>query len=311
MKKQLFRAHLVPLAALVIMGMIVTMFACQKTESNRSQPATSDLNTQLLNTTNFAVNDGNLDDQDFQDAFGLDEATTVNNFNGSGGGCKTITYEPSKDVYPHTKTIVYNNCESECKGGTINGTKVITVYMNPKTAQPGDLVKEIVYENFTVDDVQITSDSKTYLASTDPLTWHVVRTRTYVIPGKEGVTQTSSSDLMRELIAGGDTQDNSDDMYAVTGTTTGNENEHGGGLHGKYTSMIDETDPATAGATCCWRTSGTETITMEVKEKGSTTSLTEVLDYGDGTCDNQATLSINGGEAQTVTLPLYFWPLTQ
>jgi hypothetical protein len=41
MKKQLFRANLVPLAALVIMGMIVTMFACQKTESNRSQPATS------------------------------------------------------------------------------------------------------------------------------------------------------------------------------------------------------------------------------------------------------------------------------
>ncbi|HYK47075.1 MAG TPA: hypothetical protein VEV83_17985 [Parafilimonas sp.] len=311
MKRQLFRVNLVPLAALLIMGVIVTMFACQKTESNRSQP-TSDLNTQFLNNTNFAVNDENLDDQDFEDAVALDEDAPLDNFNGSGGGgCKTITYDPSRDVYPHTKTIVYNNCTSECKGGTINGTKVITVYVNPKLAKPGDLVKEIVYQNFTVDDVQITNDTKTYLASNDPLTWHVVRTRTYVIGGKDGITQTSSSDLMRELIAGGDTQDNSDDMYAVTGTTTGVENEHGGGLHGKYTSVIDETDPATAGANCCWRTSGTETINIEVREKGSTTSLTEVLDYGDGTCDNQATLSINGGEAQAVTLPLYFWPLSQ
>ena len=37
---------------------------------------------------------------------------------------------------------------------------------------------------------------------------------------------------------------------------------------------------------------------------------TEYLDYGGGNRDNNATLSINGGTPQAVTLPLVFFPLS-
>jgi hypothetical protein len=312
MKKHLGRTILFHLLAFSILFVIIMVVSCQKTQdaSSTRSDANKELNTQLMNSTNFALENENLDDQDFNDMIASDnmgensdnvELSTTND-------CKTVTYDPSKDVYPHTKTVVYNNCESECKGGTINGTKITYNYIDGDLAQPGDLIKETTYENLTVDSVKVAGDVKVYLVSHSPRTLHIVATRTFVIPGRDGTTETFNGDYTRTQIAGEGTNDNSDDVYAITGTANGMEILHGGTV-AKYTSVIDTNDPLIHEHGCCWRTQGTETITIDVKEKGSESTLTEVLDYGDGACDNEATLTINGGEPQMVTLPLIFYPL--
>ena len=297
------------LPAFSILFCFIMIVSCQKTQ-NTSSPRTgtnNELGTQYMNSTNFAFQNENLDDQDFEDAFALGNANEVN-LQGSSE-CKTVTYDPSKDVYPHTKTVVYNNCESNCVGGTINGTKITYNYMRSSDAQPGDLIKETTYDNLTVDSVKVNGSVKIYLVSNSPRTLHIVTTRTYVIPGADGLTETFKGDYMRTQIAGEGTEDTGDDVYAITGSAEGHENLHGGTV-AKYTSVIDSNDPLIKEHGCCWRSEGTETITLNVKSQGEESTLTEVLDYGDGTCDNEATLTINGGDPQTVTLPLVLYPLT-
>ena len=296
MKTQFFRANLLPLLAFFILFVTVAMVACRKTETTSAPRTNNESGTQSTNSTNFAYINASLDDDDFSDAFA------------DSSECKTVTFGPSKDVYPHTKTITYNNCFSDCKNGVLNGTKVVYDYINPDSAKPGDLVKEVSYQDFTIDSVKVSGDVKVYLVSSDPRTLHVVATRTYVISGKDGVTETVKSDHVRTQISGGNTESRDDDVYSVTGTSKGNEILHGGTV-AKYTAVIDPNDPVIKASACCWRSAGTETVSIEVKYRGSTSTLTEVLDYGDGACDDTATLTVNGGEAQTVTLPLMFWPL--
>ena len=295
MKKRFFRSNLLPLLASSILFVLVAIVSCQKTETTGALSSGNEAGTQSMNSTNAVYENTSLDDEDFDDAFT------------DSSECQTITFDPSKDVYPHTKTVVYNNCQSECKGAVLNGTKVIYDYMDPDSAKPGDLIKEVTYQNFTIDSVKVNGDVKVYLVSNDPRTLHVVATRTLVIPGKDGATETVKTDHVRTQIAGGSTETRSDDVYSITGTSSGHENWHGGTV-AKYTVVIDPNDPLIRATDCCWRSQGTETVTLEVNSKGSKTTLTEVLNYGDGTCDNQATLTING-QTQTVTLPLMFWPL--
>jgi len=295
MKTRAFGANLLPLLALMTLFAAVTIVSCRKTETTAAR-TNSESGTQFVNSTNFAHVNSDLDDKDFDDAFA------------DSGDCKTVTFDTSKDVYPHTKTITYNNCFSECKDGVLNGTKVVYNYVNPDSADAGDLIKEVTYQDFTIDSVKVSGDVKVYLVASAPYTLHIVATRTLVVSGKDGVTETVKTDHIRTQIAGGDTEDRSDDVYSVTGTSSGHENMHGGQV-AKYSAMIDANDRVIKAADCCWRSSGTETVTIDVNSRGTKSTLTEVLDYGDGSCDNQATLSVNGGEPQTVTLPLRFWPL--
>ena len=238
MKRHFVRTNLFPLLAFLVVSFIVITVSCRKTETTAAISVSNDESSiQFRNTTNFAFQNESLDDDDLGDADGSD--------------CATVTNDPSKDVYPHTKTITYNNCTDNCKGRLFNGTKIVQYYVDPETAKPGDLLKEVTYEDFIMDSVKVSGDIKVYLVSDNPWKLHVVATRTYVIPGKDGVTKTFKGDHYRTLTAGGDTEDNSDDVYTITGTSSGNEILHGGTV-AKYTTVIDENDPVMKESDCCW-----------------------------------------------------------
>ncbi|NUY81703.1 hypothetical protein HUK80_12410 [Flavobacterium sp. MAH-1] len=92
---------------------------------------------------------------------------------------------------------------------------------------------------------------------------------------------------IRELIDGYDTPFNwTDNVYQVTGnwTTTG--------PNGSWTTTIGT--PLVWYATCPYIGAGTLTL--------STGNNTATLDYGDGTCDYFAQLTVNGGTPTTVLL---------
>jgi hypothetical protein len=75
-----------------------------------------------------------------------------------------------------------------------------------------------------------------------------------------------------------------------------------------WQSDIDKNNVVIKPQSCKRRVEGG--VIVKINIKGSNT-LNEYLDYGDGSCDNLATLNINGGEPQLVSLPLRFWPLNE
>jgi len=102
-----------------------------------------------------------------------------------------------------------------------------------------------------------------------------------------GGTITWTSQRDREWIGGETTLLPFDDVYSITGSASGTDQD---GL--QFTVNI--TNPLIAKVSCPWITQGTLEITH-----GSNPTAT--LDYGDGTCDDQATVTVNG-TTTTITL---------
>ena len=78
-----------------------------------------------------------------------------------------------------------------------------------------------------------------------------------------------------------------------------------------FVSHLDLAHPLIKPFACKYRVQGVVTADIHLANapKGDLIQLDERLDYGNGECDDIATLSINGGAAKQVTLPLRFWPL--
>lgn len=80
------------------------------------------------------------------------------------------------------------------------------------------------------------------------------------------------------------TTDPNDDVFEFTGNANGTNRE------GK-TFEVNITSPLVRSKTCTWITKGIMTIIPEGRAERE-------VDFGDGTCDNQATLTINGNKFQ-------------
>src|SRR5262249_32088485 len=105
-----------------------------------------------------------------------------------------------------------------------------------------------------------------------------VITAIITLPTGQTIVWTSQRD--REWIQGESTLLIFDDVYSITGSASGTD-QNGN----PFTVTI--TNPLIVKVTCPWITEGTLSITH-----GSLPTAT--LDYGDGTCDDQATVTING-----------------
>ncbi len=102
----------------------------------------------------------------------------------------------------------------------------------------------------------------------------------------DGTTSNWSADKMREWIQGESTKDISDDVFVITGSVSGT-NRNGIPVSATITT------PLTKNA-CTWFVSGVVEIT-----RGTMPTIT--LDYGNGNCDNLATITVNG-HTKTITL---------
>jgi hypothetical protein len=90
----------------------------------------------------------------------------------------------------------------------------------------------------------------------------------------------ASSRTFTQIAGSATTEDESDDVFSITGTVTGKDRK------GKiYTSTI--TVPIVKRASCNWIESGRIELTPEGLNA-------RVVDYGNGTCDNKATITFGG-----------------
>src|SRR5205809_4009115 len=99
---------------------------------------------------NFDMVMGNGDYADVSDAASNAVSTTLSNAKSSG---RTITYTPSKDVYPYTKTIDYGLGFTDAKGVTRSGKLIITYY--DPTKDFFGKYSVTTYDNFYVDRIHV------------------------------------------------------------------------------------------------------------------------------------------------------------
>jgi len=301
MKPSHFYSRLLPL--FVVLSAIV--LSCQKNYSPSSSPSQDPTKTLLMNATNDIVTTSNEESEDLGDVITSDDKDTGD----SASDCRVVTFDTSKNVYPHQKTIDFGSGCTSNDGITRKGMKIITIYADPLTAPAGTLISNTTFKNFYVDGVNVTGDVKAYIdtpANPGPGVIKLVVDKK--LSSSNGDLKTFTATDFWKQIAGASTPTREDDVLEITGTAAGNEILDGATVI-EWTAKIDLLHPVIKRGDCNHRTQGALNIELHISTGGGS-DFTEYLDYGDGTCDNKATLSINGGKPQEVTLPLFFWPLS-
>lgn len=273
--------------------------SCKKNDNPVSASSQQTTETLLMNATNVAADATNLQSMDMEDVMGSDSAAD----------CRTITYDTSKTVYPHVKTVDYGNGCIGPDGIIRKGKRIITVYADALTASPGTLISVTTFDNFSVNDINISGTVQSYIDSTSTADVPVMKNvAEKTLSTSDGDVKTLSSVNYWKKIEGVHTLNRHDDVFEITGSASGNEILDGA-TEMQWSSQISSDNRVIKPVSCDFRTQGTMDIQLHIITGGSA-NFTEHLDYGDGTCDDKATLSINGGTAKEITLPLYFWPLS-
>lgn len=293
--KSLLSWRYLPLCAILF----VSVLSCKKNDGINSPTGQQQTETLLMNATNAAADATNLESQDMEDVVASD----------SSSDCRTITFDTSKTVYPHVRTINFGNGCTGDDGITRKGKRITTFYANAATAAPGTMVSETTFQDYYVNDINVTGTVTAYIDSastSDTLIMKLVANK--ALSSTEGDTKTINAVNYWKKIEGNTTLNRQDDVYEITGSASGNETLDGA-TQIEWTSQTDAAKPVIKPVSCDHRTQGGLNIQLHIITGGDAT-FTEYLDYGDGTCDDVATLSINGGTPKEVTLPLYFWPLS-
>lgn len=201
-----------------------------------------------------------------------------------GSACATVT-ESSPD-FPKTITIDFGTGCTNGAGRTKKGIIIINVTDDMRNSGAN---RKITFENFFVNDVQVEGErnvTNTGLNVSGNMVFSVVSNMKFT---KDGETRTREVDHQREWIQGSSTCEFADDEYLITGTgkTIGANDRRG--THTIITPL------RLAPGTCNYISSGSIEIKTN-KERGGT------IDFGSGTCDNQATLTTFRGKVYEINL---------
>ncbi|MEP6684086.1 MAG: hypothetical protein ABJA35_12535 [Parafilimonas sp.] len=272
----------------------LVLASCQKNAADTSKPP-SQTGSPLIRTTTMIGAMQNESDLEVADIFATSESDAAH--------CPVTTYNPAKDVYPNTRTVDYGTGCTDDYGVTRSGKRFTTIYADKNTAPAGKVASVTTFSNYYVDGVSISGNVKISVvspASSGSLVLKIAVNKT--VTDAFGNTSSYINSVTQTQIAGGETDSLEDNVFKISENAFGTE-VSGDSAMITWKAVADPANPMIKMANCPYRSQGAEIITL--KQLGVTTD--EYLDYGNGDCDNQATLSINGGAPQPVTLPLRFF----
>jgi hypothetical protein len=206
----------------------------------------------------------------------------------SANRCFTVTRVPNTPgIFPKTITINFGTGCTGRDGRTRRG-KIITTYTGRMVA-PGSQATT-TFDGFYVDSTKVEGTHTVKNNSSNAVR---IFTRT-IANGKlskpnGNYIQWNATHTNTQTAGLGTPNFPLDDEFDITGNADG-QNKRGVKLL-NWTRQI--TNPLHKKFTCRWFSNGTVNITRNAKAG--------VLDYGNGTCDNQATMTING-VVKTITL---------
>lgn len=277
---------IVSFAAFTVFAATLTFTACKRDKNNNS-------NVDVEEDTYYADDQARMD-QTFSDAQTLsDQAYDFGSVQMKGGvnptilgSCATVTRDTTST--PRKITIDFGTTNCLCNDGRYRKGKIIITYTG-KYRDSGS-VHTIGFDGYYVNNNQVLGN-KTVTnmgKNSSGQSYFNISVNGMMILNTTGDTISHVASRTRTWIAGESTTALSDDVYSITGSGT---NTRANGKMVNYTI----TSPLTLALNCRWIEQGTVDITPAGATKART------LDYGSGTCDDQATITVNG-KTRTITL---------
>jgi hypothetical protein len=204
------------------------------------------------------------------------------------GGCATVTFAKAKGTFPQTITIEYPAAGCTDKKGRVRTGKLTAeVSADPKTK--GAIIK-VTPTDFKVDGILV-EGTRTWTNNGTDAQGNKNLTRV-VVGGKltfpDGKTATfESTETLVQTKGGASKADRSDDVYEITGNRSGTNR-----LGKTYAAEI--TTKLVKDFSCNHVVSGVLQITKDTNSKS--------IDFGNGTCDDKATVTLSNGISKEVTL---------
>ena len=199
--------------------------------------------------------------------------------------CAAITHDSIST--PHILTIDFGATNCLCTDGRYRRGIINVSYTGHYRDSAS--VHTTTFTNYFIDNNQLLG-TKTVTNNGHNSSGHLTFTIVVdgqVIKASGGGTHTWQANRVREWMAGESTSAWLDDVYTITGYSTGTS------VSGAtYTSII--TTPLHRALNCRWFDSGVVEVTPAGKP-------VRIINYGGGTCDNQATVTI-GGTVYPITL---------
>jgi len=249
--------------------LLVTLSACQKENIDQDEQRSADETTQFENL--LTIDEGTFDEMFLND--------TPESF--PPAPCATVTRDTT--TTPRTITIDYGTTNCLCADGRFRRGVVVISYTGQRR-QAGSSFS-VAFTNYFVNDHAVTGSvsGSHSLNNGNPL---LSRTSTLLLvsPTNDSMQRTATRSI--EMIAGYSTPVRSDDVFLISGSSSSTRN----GL----TSSQTITTPLRKEVSCNWLVSGVMTTTRGNNSR--------TIDFGNGSCDNQATVTVNG-ITRTITLP--------
>lgn len=262
-------------------GFVSLTSSCKKSETPAAPELTASVDDAFAETT-------------FDNVSGItDEAYDLSKFNFKStegrvylSDCATVTLDTT--VFPRKLTIDFGSENCLCNDGKYRRGKIIVTFTGRYRA-PGTIITT-TFEDFFVNDNQLEGTkvvTNQGLNDSGHMYWTMDTDGKITLANDSGTIQWNAQ-RQREWYAGYDTpRDRWDDIYMVTGTASGTR------LNGvSWTRTI--TKPLEHKLACRFIVSGT----MSIQPEGYAE---RILDFGDGECDNLATVTVNG-ETKTIHL---------
>lgn len=214
-------------------------------------------------------------------------------------GCVSITLQrPGSSPFPVRVTIDFGGgCPA--RDGRVRSGRIITEY-TARLTEPGAQATT-TFDNYQIDSLRISGTHVLQNVST-PATGPIV-SRRYKITVTDGRIERPNGSYVQwngqrllEQIEGGATQAAFDDVFLVTGSSSGTLRT--GDLISTWTAQIET--PLRKSFICRWILEGSVRVHRGLGAGGGRWD--GVLDYGTGGCDNQATLTLNNSTYQ-ISLP--------
>lgn len=194
-------------------------------------------------------------------------------------GCATVIRDTNTN--PRTIIVDFGNVNCLCNDNKTRRGKIITTYTG-NYRDSGTVITHVP-QNYYVNDNQLTGQ-KTVTnkgRNGNGNLWYEIVVNGNIIKANNGGTIVWNSTRQREWIAGESTMFNwLDDEYLITGSANGIQPTGN-------TFIVVITSPLKVKLNCWNIVSGTIKISPQGKPD-------RIIDYGNGTCDNQATVTING-----------------
>jgi hypothetical protein len=270
-------------SAIFLMG-VVLLTSCKK-DTSANTTSQDEINATIDASANDAAGEGEFQDV-YDNVVSINAGENLGLVDGAGifgredsvGRCFSVTVSPTTPgVFPKTVTIDFG---TSCTGkdGRVRSGKIISVFTGPLSASGNSVTT--TFDNYVVDSFKVEGTHKIINTSTsNNRSFNVIISGGKITRPNGKWFSWDSNKVIVQTEGNGTPRWPFDDKFEITGSKSGSNSD------GKTWSATILNKLIRTG-TCRWIVQGE----VNLSRNGNVA----ILDYGDGSCDNKATITVNG-----------------